>query len=494
MANRTLWIWLLAGLALSGCGPGFWAGEIASGVEIGPTADLPSTANPSALGPHEAVKVKPAEDTPASFEDGVLMSEWDGSAGLHRLYPVDLQSGERLPGYEPVALGESYTHAYAPDRSRIALVVLEDSANAKRARLLSLDFKAWALTELDLQLEGYLTGLAFSPDGQHVALLHGRDKSIVSIFDLDQMTLVSEADLDFLGWQVKYSLDGQGLMVYGTVMADRFTAREHTVGPPQARYLAVPSLETLWTAKLAGLQDGIFSKEGNLDDGVELSQPGNAVYLEPGLAFAPDRDVLYAANAAESLLTVVDFGERRVRSYVIRPRLTWLERLLSLGAVVAHAKVAEGSTRDALLSPDGRFLYVIGGENTLTQDASGRWQHGWTALGLQVIEASDGHLLAHLATEATEMSISPDGQHLFLRGWEGEKPWTEIFDVGPGELRGRLAGQHLAPVRQMNGDVLLISAVSVSESESRVTVMDEHALSVLAEWMGPHYVVWLSTP
>lgn len=74
--------------------------------------------------------------------------------------------------------------------------------------------------------------------------------------------------------------------------------------------------------------------------------------------------------------------------------ISWFERLLSLVAGPAHAKVADGTSKEVIISPDGRFLYVAGLENTPVQDENGEMQIISTPLGLQVIRIADRPALA----------------------------------------------------------------------------------------------------
>ncbi len=98
-------------------------------------------------------------------------------------------------------------------------------------------------------------------------------------------------------------------------------------------------------------------------------------------SFAPDRDALYVVHADSEQLTTVDFESQTVKTVEIQPKLTWFERLLSMTAGIAHAKIGDGITRQAAVSPDGQFLYVVGVNNATFQDEQGNWQMEQTSAG-----------------------------------------------------------------------------------------------------------------
>ena len=218
------------------------------------------------------------------------------------------------------------------------------------------------------------------------------------------------------------------------------------------------------------------------------------MYLSPGLAFAPDRDALYVIHADSDKLTIVDFKAQRVKTLEIHARLSWFERLLSLLAYSVQAKVGEGTSKDVAVSPDGRFLYVTGTDNSLYQDPQGNWQLKQTPLGLQIIRISDGSRLAHIETDASDLVLSPDGRFLYLRFWRGDEdaPGTEIFDTSKGQIVTHIAASYLAPTWRMDGGALLASTYSVSQNLHHMTLFRPDDLSVLANWKGPDYIAWLT--
>jgi DNA-binding beta-propeller fold protein YncE len=247
---------------------------------------------------------------------------------------------------------------------------------------------------------------------------------------------------------------------------------------------------------LEDVHDGIFPKGENVTPD-NLYEPGKALYISPGLVFAPDRDALYIVHADSEQLTTVDFERQNVGTVDIQPKLTWFERLLSMTAGVAHAKIGDGITRQAAVSPDGQFLYVVGVNNSTFQDKQGNWQMEQTPLGLEILHTSDGSRVHHIETDTSEFSLSPDGRFLYLRNWGNNQdniPWTEIFDTSNWQLIARMDKVSAMPVLLMNGKFLLASTYSTAESSHHMSVIQPDGGRVLAEWTDSEYVWWLTTP
>ena len=443
---------------------------------------------------------KPQQAKPDMLADSVPVAEWKESPGSHLLVPIDPTSGQALAEYEPISLGQAISHAFSPDQNTLVVVGFESSERPSGGTLHMIDLSTWDDQVQELQLEGYVNVMAFSPDGEQLAIAYSDMKSQVIILDVSQpfiksKTAVRQISLDLFVYKMKFSAGGSGLIVYGSRIENRYTVNETSPDSPVAVLLDGTDLSVRWEADLEGVRQGILPKDENADTPVDLSQPGQAIYLFPGLVFAPDRDILYVVHADEDKLTTVDFGTQTVSTAEIKPHLSWIERLLSLTAGVAHAKVAEGTSKYVVASPDGQFLYIVGQRNDLIQDKLGNWQMIPNPLGLQVVRAEDGSRLAHVDTEASELSISADGRYLYLRGW-GESQnsaWTQVLDTSTNQPIARMDGMWLMPTRRANGTPILASSVWINDKgEHRNAIVESQ--SVLAEWVSPDYLGWLATP
>jgi hypothetical protein len=427
------------------------------------------------------------------------VAEWQGSPGSHLLVPVDPVSGQALPDYEPISLGQSITHAFSPDGNMLAVVGFKSSENPRGGTLHLIDLRTWEDRTQAMDLEGYVNAIAFSPDGKQLAIACSGDlKNQLLILDVSKpfiksKTAIRQSPLDLFVYKMKFSADGSGLMVYGSRIENRFTVNETSPESPVAVLLDSVDLSVRWEANLEGVRHGIVPKDGGAT--VDMSQPGQAIYLFPALVFAPQRDILYVVHPDEDKLTTVDFGGQNFSTAEIKPQLSWMERLLSLTAGVAHAKVAEGTSKVAVVSPDGQFLYIVGQRNDLIQDKNGNWQMIANPLGMQIVRAEDGSRLAHIDTEASELSISADGRYLYLRGWgeAQDSAWTQVFDVSTNQSTTRMDRMWLVSTRRANGSPIMASSVWINDQgEHRNALVDSQ--SVLAEWISPDYLAWLITP
>lgn len=473
-------------LILAACAP---AVQDQRSLETHPSNSTPHPAAPSGSESTEPTSSKTPEltlDRPGTFETSVLVSEWDERAREHRLYLLDPRSGYLLPDYPPISLGAHYRHAFSPDRRTLAI--------ATPGSLRLIDLPDWKERVYELQLGSSIGGMAFDPEGRRLAIIFGNRESNVTVFDLDQEAVITQNSLDFLASSLKFTADSRGLMIYGKQIKNRFTASEVTAGPPKVALLDAVDLSLRWSMDLEGVRDGIYRKDETLGETVDLHQPGAAIYLYPGLAFAPDRDALYVVHPDQDKLTTVDFDAQKVMTVEFHTPLTWFERLLAVTVGSAQAKVAEGTGKQAVVSPDGQSLYVVGQDNQVVQGKNGEWQTKSTPLGLQVIRIADGVHIARFDTQASEISISPDGRFLYLGSWEENTSWTEVIDASRREAVARLDGI-LRPTIRMNGKPLLISSVWIGDGTGyRMAAVDPRSLDVLAVWTGPQYLAWLSAP
>ena len=428
----------------------------------------------------------------ATFETSLLVTEWKGHSEGILLYPLDPARGSALPGYAPIPLGGSYFHAFSPDRRTLAIVSFPNDSPSYSANgsLLLVDLAAWKTHQFETELNGWVTAMVFSPDGTRLALTYGDYNNNLAIFDLQQGVITAQRQTDSLVTRLKFTADGEALMLY--MMNNQGTADGMSAGPPHVLLLDAADLSPRWTAELVGVRDGVFPTDEETTSS-NFYEPGRARYFSPGVAFAPNRDALHVVHADSDQLTTVDFDARKVETLEIHTELSWFERLLSLTAGVAHAKIGDGTSKQIAVSPDGQFLYVVGMHNESFQDSLGNIQMSQTPLGLEVVRTSDGSRTAHVASQAGELSLSPDGHFLYLRYWEDQYsvPWTEVFDTSSSQIITRKAGIFASPALRINGEPLLISTHSLAENSHQMSISQPEDLSVLTEWTAPGYIAWL---
>ena len=454
------------------------------------TACTAHPATPQAA-PSPSLNTSPttAPATHATFENSLLAVEWKGGSEGNLLAPLDPATGIALPGYTPISVGQSYFHAFSPDRQTLAAVIFPNDTTYN-GNLLLIDLPAWKTQTFKLNLHGWVTAMVFSPDGRRLAIAHGESTYRLTVFDLEQGVITAQQKTDSFVTRLKFTADGESLMLYRPAIQNFYTDNELGAGPPQVLLLDAADLSPRWSAELVGVRDGILPKDEKTV--IDLNQPGTAMYLSPALAYAPDRDALYIIHADSEQLTTIDFNAQKVETVEIQTKLSWFERLLSLDASVAYAKVADGTGKQAVVSPDGQFLYVVGVNNASFQDQQGNWQMSQTPLGADIIQTSDGSRVMHIETEAADLSLSPDGRFLYLRNWGANEPWTEVFDTSSRQVTARKTGIYASPALLMNGESLVVSTYSSSETAHHMGIFQPDALAPLLEWTGPHYIAWLT--
>jgi len=451
----------------------------------------------------QAEKSASVSAKPGTLAESILAGQWKGNTEGHLLVPIDPATGQALADYGPISMGQSYSYAFSPDRKRLAAVGYVSPQHPHGGSLHLIDLETWEDHVQELQLNAYVNAMDFSPDGERLAIAYGNNDSQILVLNVAEppvksKTAVLQASMDFLVNQMKFTSDGSKLMIYGYRTENPSTVNQQNPDPPFVSLIDASDLSISWSADLEGIRHGIVPKDETSEEAVDFTQPGNAIYLFPGLTFAPERDALYVVHADEEVLTTVDFDAQEIASVEIQPKLSWMERLLSLTAGVAHAKVAEGTTKHVTISPDGETLYIVGLSSELGEEKDNTWEIIENPLGLQVVRAEDGRRLARYDTEASDISISYDGHILFLQGWSQEyaSGWTQIYDTTTNQPVTRIENNTwLVPTRRLNGEPILASSVYINgESEHQYTTVDPDDLSVLAEWSSADYLVWLKAP
>lgn len=438
---------------------------------------------------------KPESNAPlldGTFETSLLVSEWSGGSEGNVLFPLDPARGTALPEYAPISLGQIFFHAFSPDRQILAAVSFPNDS-AYDGDLLLIDLPAWKTRRFKLELSGWVNTMVFSPDGKQLAIVHGESNYKLTMVDVEDGVITARSRIDAFVSRLKFTESGEALMLY-SLTTNR--ANNLTASPPKVLLLDAVDLTPRWSMDVEDVRDGIFPRDENVTQ-QNYYEPGQAFFISPGLVFAPDRDVLYIVHADSEQLTTVDFEHQNIKTVDSQPKLTWFERLLSITAGVAHAKIGDGITRQAAISPDGQFLYVVGVNSATSQDQYGNWQMEQTPMGLEIIQTLDGSRVERIETDTTEVSLSPDSRLLYLRNWGSSQdniPWTEIFDTTTGQLVTRKNKVSGMPALLMNGEYLLVSTYSTAETSHHMSVLTPDGSTVLAEWTDSKYIWWLTTP
>jgi hypothetical protein len=99
---------------------------------------------------------------------------------------------------------------------------------------------------------------------------------------------------------------------------------------------------------------------------------------------------------------------------------------------------------------------------------------------------------------ASSLILSPDGNRLFLYSWRDGDPGvsTDVLDLKTSTFGPPYAGEQLSAARRMGGSLVMVSAMTVSNSReaTRMTVHDYIPGELTSEWTSPTYASWLTSP
>jgi DNA-binding beta-propeller fold protein YncE len=330
---------------------------------------------------------------------------------------VDLTNGLPSCGFDPVPIDNNNRLAVSPDGQHLA-VVTSSRDDFSSARLLQVDLTNGKVFDSSAVVDNWISDMAFNPDGSHLALAYSQLHSdvidpkatrytlLVTGFGDDSKSI--ETTLPFSPRLLRFTPDGSAIVAYGNldgVVDGPFTAASTAL-------LDATDLSILWEQELGQVKNGYVLSEGMVG-GERLMK-----YLEPAAVYSTQKNLLYIVHADQDKLTLVDFASRQVRTLDIHPKLSSIERLLSLFAEPAQAKAASGTRKQAVLSPDGQRLYVAASRDDVKIDKNGSFTPIHEASGLQVLDPNTGEELHRLQDSADEIRISPDGAWLFLTSWQ----------------------------------------------------------------------------
>jgi hypothetical protein len=276
---------------------------------------------------------------------------------------------------------------------------------------------------------------------------------------------------------VEYVQDGATLLLYGA----RLGAEPgiSPPDPPRLLLLDAKSLEIKWDQPLPDLVSGDWC----LEKCATSHEQRLFVYWQPAVVLAPDRRQLYIVHANTDRLTALDFETQAVRQVELQLAQSWFEQFLALTAGVAQAKGgAEGAIKKAVVSPDGRQLYVVGQTMQATWDEQGYWQGKDESLGLQVIEIESGQQIATYESQATDIKLTPDGGHLLLYGWgERGQRWTEVLAASTLEKLAYLGRWEVVETRRLDGQPITLAS-RFEAGYTLLAVLDPQAFDILHTW------------
>lgn len=464
LSTRFLTLFLAATFALSACQPG---AAPAIGAADGP---LPLTgANASRLGA------------------AALTLQEQGGLDQFAIVPVLAETGEAVADAKPIELGGEIAYGFSRDRTQMAFLS-NRTEGCEKYCLRVMDLIRWEETGLPIPVEKDFSTWFMVPEFDSSStvlpvIVNRQTDTVSDVALVERSAGVVKARVDLPANVIQATVTAQGdLAVYGIQ-----TLRD---GSGPVAYMALLSgtdLSKLWEQTVPEV---VFF-EGEVDH----TDPTKGRYFDPASVFASDGSKLYIVAAHQPLLLTVDFAEKRITSAKIQPRTGWLERLF--GVTVAHAKSMNGISMSGVLSPEGRYLTVIGQETQGEKNERGEYTDKRIPLGLQVIDTQDGALLREVDTNAHFVSLGQDGKTVLLSGWtyddNGGREWVELLDTASWKVTQHIDG-YMRPSRLLDGSFALLAVPSGPGETQKINLYRLGDKAPRSQVTHTRYIDWIAIP
>lgn len=403
------------------------------------------------------------------------------------IVPVSAETGEPVADVLPIELGGEIAYGFSRDRTQMAFLS-NRTEGCEKYCLRVMDLIRWEETGQPIPVEKDFSTWFMVPEFDSTStvlpvILNRQTDTVSDVVLVDRTAGVVKARVDLPANVLQAATTSQGdLAVYGIQ-----TLRD---GSGPVAYLALLSgtdLSKLWEQTAPEI---VFF-EGEVDH----TDPTKGRYYDPAVVFAPDGGTLYVAAAEKPLLMTVDFEQRSVTTAKITPRTGWLDRLF--GVTTVYAKTMNGISKSGVLSPDGRYLIVVGQETQAEKNDRGEYTDKRIPLGLQVIDTQDGALLREVDTNAHFVSLAQDGKTLLLSGWSyddnGGRDWVELLDITSWKVTQHLEG-YVRPSRLLDGSFALLAVPSGSGTTQKINLYRPGDTAPRSQVTHNRYIDWIAIP
>lgn len=397
----------------------------------------------------------------------------------YTLTPVDPDSGLPICEFDPIPLGEEYSYTFSPDLSQLAVMVTH-SSDRRDSELQVIDLKGWEVYKTGFSLNSWVYALRISPDGKQLAIvidastLGKPGRSRLAIFNLERKGFDYESTLPYIPDIIEFTPSGERLALYGR----RAAGSEDKFYEPRAGLFDIASQKFIWEQPLHEIEHG-------LDPDAAHGETEQPVWQQPALAYDKKEQILYIVHAHQEAFTRVDYSIQASKTLTIKPKLSWIESLVYTTAGSVSAKATNGTTKYAVLSPEGEELYVIGWSDETTLDKTGNWQITHKSLGLQIVDAVSAIELARVDTDAMTLEISGDGNKLLLKTNPGGlSPETVVLDRESLEVILKLPSQSLTLTSRLNGEPVLLAERFGFSNAYKFALLDPLTFEAIQTWPG----------
>ncbi len=359
---------------------------------------------------------------PASGTTTLLaVTENENGDGL-QARPVDPKTLADLLGYAPINFGHHYTYATSPDRKTLAVITWPSGSSNAEGALHLIDLDTWTDTLADLRINDYVGALAFGANGKTLYWTfptahdpaHGMPRNYqLHRYDLDsrQLSAIIQFPSSYMPWWLQtLRLSSANVAVFG-IPTDRNNLTEDM---PHVLIVDPAKNRIVVDVRLDGVKAGQFHEKATDETALAQGESWQYVMYSPGLAWDWERSVLYVVHVDEDKVTVVDLVKGAViKQMLIRPQQSLLKWIAESLVPTAEAKGGPERGRRAVLSRDGKRLYVF---SQKTADGLLR------ATNLRVIATDGMREISHIDDLLADFALTPDGKSLLVIKGEIVRP------------------------------------------------------------------------
>ena len=361
----------------------------------------------------ESTRAVALPDPSPTFDAGgpsVLLHNYpDAGSGSNVgiLRPINPATADDVPDYEPFEFRVRFSSAVSPDSRLLAVA---------GSWLQILDIGEWRETLRLDEPVGTISVLSWSSDSRRVfATKHQSSSSTDQLWVVDVVAGESSmlADLAFAVIGAPFlSPDGSRAYLFAYEPEDPRGGSYRVRGDPFLAVVGTESGDIVERIPLPGFLIG-----QRLDP---IGNTENYVTYRPGVAMSPDGSKFYVAHPDADKVTVVDLETLRVENVVSvakRPSI-WTRvgsTLADLLVSTAEAKSGLSFSKQAVVSPDGRWLYVTGAEDVVCEGTSGFACEEGRPLGLQVIDTGTMRVV-YEEEGISKIALSPGGRWIAATG------------------------------------------------------------------------------
>jgi hypothetical protein len=372
-------------------------------------------------GPKAAVPATIADQTMSTRVLALVQD--DGSNMKLQARPVDPETLADVPGKAPISFEHHYTSAISPDGRTLAAIMWPNGSGNRGGALHLIDLVNWTDRLAAPTFDDHVGQLLFGEGGRDLYwVLKGPKTSEPAFetepglyrYELASGKLRRIVDLPQTFVPSSVGLAGDRLATIGWTAGGTITPTRE----PVVFVIDLSKERIAATFQLAGMRDGQVLDPGGGPDDIRN--------VRPAVAWDLVRRQVFVVDGEEDRVAVVDLATGTLKGPTsIGLRRSLVDRIFALVSSPAEAKIQATTQRWAVVSPDGRRLYVSGLRSDFPGDGS---RERVIPLGMLVVDTSNMTEVGRLDITSGDLTSTPDGKGLLVITNRFEPPrngWSE---------------------------------------------------------------------